>query len=233
MVIAIIPARGGSKRIKNKNIKNFCGKPMIAYALEHAEKAGIFDKIHVSTDSKEIKSTVESLGYSIDFMRPEYLANDTIGLIPVLNWILSEYSRQGLEYSDVCCLMPACPLIEPQDLVSGYEIYRTHHGKYPLHVVTGFPVPIEWAYRRDDSGFLTPVSPGAFAERSQDLEPAYYESGPFSFFHARHILSDDPAADLGFVSLVLPKYKAVDIDDVEDLQFAELIYRGRLAQRAT
>lgn len=231
MVIAIIPARGGSKRIKSKNIKEFCGKPMIAYALEYAKKSGIFDRIHVSTDSDEIKDTVESLGYTIDFMRPEHLANDTIGLMPVLKWILLEYKKQNLEYFDVCCLMPACPLIEPKDIVEGYEQYLSHGRKYPLHAVTRFSVPVEWAYRRADSGFLTPVSPGAFAKRSQDLEPAYYESGPFSFFHITHILSDNPAADKGFVSTVLPKDKAIDIDEIEDFQFAELIYRGKSAQR--
>jgi len=227
MVIAVIPARGGSKRIKNKNIKDFCGRPMISYALEYASASGIFDRIHVSTDSEEIKNIVESLGYAVDFMRPEHLANDTVGLMPVLQWILTEYEKRGLSFSDVCCLMPACPLIEPRDLAEAYEIYRSHAGRYPLHVVSSYPVPIEWAYRRDAAGFLTPVSPGAFATRSQDLQPAYYESGPFSFFNVKHIIGENPAGDSGFVSMVLPKFKAVDIDEIEDFEFAELIYRGR------
>jgi len=230
MRIAIIPARGGSKRIKNKNIIDFCGKPMIAYALEAASQSGIFDKIHVSTDSDEIQATVEELGYTIDFMRPKELADDMTGLIPVYQWILRRYRDEGMDFEDVCGLMPACPLIEPEDIIRGYEKYLAHERKFPLHVVTSFPVPIEWAFRRDDEGFLTPVEPGKFAQRSQDLEKAYYEAGPFSFFHSSHLLTDTPVTDENFISITLPIYKAVDIDQPEDLYLAETLYLGRLVR---
>jgi len=96
--------------------------------------------------------------------------------------------------------------------------------------VTSFPVPIEWAFRRDDEGFLTPVEPGKFAQRSQDLEKAYYEAGPFSFFHSSHLLTDTPVTDENFISITLPIYKAVDIDQPEDLYLAETLYLGRLVR---
>jgi pseudaminic acid cytidylyltransferase len=229
MTIAIIPARGGSKRIKNKNIIDFCGKPMIAYALDAANRADIFEKIHVSTESPEIKTIVEGLGYKVDFMRPDELADDFTGIIPVLKWVLDRYREEELHFEDVCCLMPVCPLIEPDDIVRGYKHYMSHDRKYPLHCVAPFPVPVEWAFRRDHKGFLIPVSPGAFAVRSQNLEKAYYECGPFSFFHKTHILGDDSVGDKGFVSIVIPRDRSVDIDEPDDLLLVEKLYLGKMA----
>ena len=227
MRIAIIPARGGSKRIKNKNIIDFCGRPMIGYALEAASESGLFDKIHVSTDSQEIKEVVEGLGYEIDFMRPSELGDDMTGLMPVLQWVVQRYREEGLTFEDVCCLMPVCPLLEAGDIVRGFEVYEQHGRERPLHVVAPFPVPVEWAYRRDESGRLTPVQPGAYAIRSQDLEKAYYECGPFSIFHVSQVLSDTPATDEGYVSIEMPRSRSVDIDEMEDLRFAEVLYRGK------
>jgi N-acylneuraminate cytidylyltransferase len=230
MKIVIIPARGGSKRIKNKNIIDFCGRPMISYALEAAKKTGIFDKIHVSTESVEIKNIVEALGYAVDFIRPSELADDLTGIVPVLKWVLNRYAAERINFEDVCCLMPVCPLIDSADISSGYKEYLDHDRKYPLHCVAPFPVPIEWAFRRDKKGFLIPVSPGSFAVRSQDLEKAYYECGPFSFFNSSHILSDLPVSDRDFISIVLPRERAVDVDEPEDLFFAESLYLAKLGK---
>jgi pseudaminic acid cytidylyltransferase len=231
MKIAIIPARAGSKRVKNKNVMDFCGKPMIGYALSAASQSGVFDKIHVSTDSEQIKQIVEDLGYQVDFLRPSHLADDITGLMPVLQWVLQQYAETALRIEDVCCLMPTAPLIEAEDIIRGYETYLKHDRQYPLHMVASFPVPIEWAYRRDNQGLLTPVDPGKFASRSQDLERAYYESGPFSFFHTSHILTDTPASDTGFISCILPPEKSVDIDEEEDIQLARILYLGRYIEQ--
>ncbi len=227
MKIAIIPARAGSKRIANKNIIDFCGKPMIAYALDAAGRANLFDKVHVSTDSEHIKTLVEDMGCVVDFMRPVHLADDQTGLIAVLQWVLEEYSSMGLEFQDVCCLMPSCPLIDPGDIVKGYEKYLFHEKQFPLHVVAPYPVPIEWAYRKSEEGFLTPVNAGMFACRSQDLPKAYFESGPFSIFHRSHLLRDNPVSDENFISIMLPPGKAVDIDDADGLRLAQQLYLGR------
>ena len=230
MRIAIIPARMGSKRIKTKNTVDFFGKPMIAYALEAAEKADLFDKIHVSTESEAIRDVVQGLGYGIDFLRPSELADDFTGLTPVIRWVIEAYRRRGLHFEDICCLMPAAPLLEPEDIVQAYNLYVKYDRKHPLHVVAKFPVPLEWAYYRDNEGFLTPVVTGGYATRSQDLKEAYYETGPFSFFHVSHVLGDQPAKDKGFISLVIPRDRAIDIDNPEDLRLAEALYLGKQAR---
>lgn len=225
MKIAIIPARGGSKRIPHKNIVDFCGKPMISYALEVAEESGLFDKIHVSTDSYKIAEIVKSLGFTIDFMRPTKLADDYTGIMQVLANVLNEYDRREQIFNDIMILMPCCPLLSSGDIIKGYEVYATFNGERPLHVVAPFPVPVEWAYHRDANGVLIPKNPGAYAIRSQDFEPAYYECGPFSFFHRNHIFSSTPATDEGFCSITLPSNRAIDIDEPEDLILAESLYR--------
>jgi len=127
--------------------------------------------------------------------------------------------------------MPTAPLIEAEDIIRGYKNYLKHNRQYPLHMVASFPVPIEWAFRRDTQGLLTPVDSGKFATRSQDLEKAYYESGPFSFFHTDHILTDTPASDTGFISSILPAEKSVDIDEEKDIQLARILYLGKYMQQ--
>ncbi len=230
MKIAIIPARGGSKRVKNKNIIDFFGKPMIAYVLEAAKGSGLFDKIHVSTESEVIRSTVEDLGFKVDFLRPRELADDTTGLVPVLEWVLKEYERKGLIYKDICCLLPTAPLLEPEDLKEAYNLYAAHGKKYSLHAVAKFPVPIEWAFRREENGMLAPVSPKALTARSQDLPKAYYDAGAFSYFPSSYLRGDASASNQ-FISYVIPSDKSVDIDDPEDLELAKILYLGRLAQK--
>jgi len=227
MNLAIVPARGGSKRIKNKNIVAFMGKPMISYALEAAEKSGLFDLIHVSTDSEEIRQVVEELGYPVDFMRPNHLADDMTGLLPVYKWVLSEFQQHGMNFEDICCIMPTAPLLEAEDLIAAYELYQTNNKYHPLMVVAPFPVPIEWSFHRDHKTLLTPKDVTSIEKRSQDIEDTYYEAGPFSFFHFSHILEDISLYERKFLSYLISRDKAVDIDNQEDLDFAETLYLGR------
>ena len=133
---------------------------MIEYALDAASRCQLFDKIHVSTDSDEIKKIVESLGYPVEFMRPAELSDDKVGTIPVLQWILKKYLSKNETYEDVFNIMPAAPFLKPDDLTEAFELYLKHNKKYPLHVVSEFPVPIEWAYRRKDNGTINPINPG-------------------------------------------------------------------------
>ena len=202
---------------------------MIEYALNTATRSKLFDKIHVSTDSGEIKKIVESLGYPVEFMRPSELSDDKVGTIPVLQWVLKKYLSKNETYEDVFNIMPAAPFLKPDDLTEAFELYLKHNKKYPLHVVSEFPVPIEWAYRRDAEGFLEPVQTGAYAIRSQDLKKAYYETGPFSIFHVSHLISSNPVTDEGFISYIMPRDRAVDIDDEQDLAFAKKIFLGQQA----
>lgn len=227
MNIAIIPARGGSKRLKNKNIMDFFGRPMISYPLAAARESGLFDRIHVSTDSDEIRNVVERLGFPVDFLRPAQLADEATGIMPVMQWVLETYRARGTVYDTVSLILPCAPLIDAGDLRNAYDVFRQHGGRKPLMAVSTFPVAVEWAYRRMADGSLVPVTPGAYLIRSQDLEKAYYDSGSFYFYASGHILSDCPATDQDYVSYELPRMKAVDIDDEDDLQLASALFRAR------
>ncbi len=229
MRIAIIPARGGSKRIKNKNIVDFFGKPLIAYALDAAKESGLFDMIHVSTDSEEIKNVVEELGFEIEFMRSKELADDHTGLIPVLRWVHEMYCQKGITYDDVCCIMPTAPLLESKNLIDAFNLYESHNKKNPLIVVSPFPVPVEWAFYRDENTYLTPRDANALLIRSQDIRPAFYEAGPFSIWNSSHLMNENPFSQDQFISLLIQKNQAVDIDDAEDLELAKILFLGRKA----
>ena len=125
--LAIIPARGGSKRIKKKNIKQFLGKPIISYSIETALKSNLFSKIHVSTDSLEIKKISEKNKINIDFMRPKNLANDNVGLIEVLKFVANKYKNLGYKFDEVWLIMPCSPLINYKDLIKASKIYKKNN----------------------------------------------------------------------------------------------------------
>src|SRR3989338_6346137 len=220
MRLAVIPARGGSKRIPGKNIAPFCGRPIIAYALEAVADSGMFDKIHVSTDSEEICEVVEKLGFSVDFKRDPALADDFTGLVQVLRWVVDQYRRRGEDYDQICCIMPNAPLIRSQDFIEAFEIFDRHEARHPLLVFAKFPVPVEWAFRRSEDGSMTALSPTSLLERSQDLPHAYYECGPFTLWSHQHLVTDNPLTGQ-VLSYVLPAERAIDIDTPEDLAYAE------------
>lgn len=227
MRIAIIPARGGSKRIKNKNIVDFFGQPIIYYSLRAARDSKLFDKIHVSTDSEEISKTVEALGFPVEFLRTPSLADDRTALVPVLKWVLEQYRERGFRFAEIALILPCAPLIEAEDLVEAYKLFAQRTPRRPLLPVARFPVPIEWAFTRSQDSALRPVIPGAAARRSQDFEKKFYDTGTFVFYGEDHIVGETPVADSDYVSCILPATKAVDIDDEEDLELARALYRGR------
>ena len=223
MRLAVIPARGGSKRIPGKNIISFCGRPMIAYALDAVERSGLFDKIHVSTDSEEIRDVVTKLGFEVDFMRDPALADDFTGLVPVLRWVVDEYRKRGQTYTQVCCMMPNAPLVRSTDVVEAFDIFERFSEAHPLLVYARYPVPIEWAFRRDKDGMMAAVSPDSLLIRSQDLEHAYYECGPFNLWRTEHLQQDNPLTGK-VLSYIMPTERAVDIDTPDDLAYAERLY---------
>jgi CMP-N-acetylneuraminic acid synthetase len=226
MRLAIIPARGGSKRIKNKNIIDFLGKPLISYALDAVKKSGLFDVIHVSTDSLEIRGVVENLGYDIQFMRNKELSDDYTGLLPVIKWVNGEFQKRGQIFEEIFCVMPTAPLLTSDDLTDGHKLFTRFNGKYPLMVVTPFSVPVEWAFHRGKNTVLIPKSKESLILRSQDLRPTFYESGPFNIFGAGHLKDDLFHENAKYISLLLKKAKAIDIDDMEDLELAKILYLG-------
>ena len=225
--IAIIPARGGSKRLPDKNIRDFFGKPMIGHMLETATNSGLFDVIHVSTEDARIQSVVEELGYSIRFTRPEQLADDHTPLMPVLKHVVDTFAERGQTFDQVVLLMACSPLIEPSDLQVGAALYDQFGGQCPVLSVASFPVPVEWAFSRRENGLLVPMQPGMFATRSQDLPTQYYDAGCFSFFPVERVLRGGAGDDRDYVGLIIPRWKAVDIDDAEDWELAEKLFTKR------
>ncbi len=227
--IAVIPARGGSKRLKDKNIVEFEGRPMIAHILEAARASDIFSEIHVSTESKRIRDVVVRLGFDVPFLRDVRLADDLTPLMPVLQWVLRRLAESGKEFDDICMLMPTAPLIEAADLSDAYRTYLAADPPRSLLAVARYAAPIEWAFERAEDGTLVPCQPGMFAVRSQDLRPKFYDTGSMAFFPVRQVLSDRPPDDRSFVSYILPAAKAVDIDDETDLRLAQALFRARRA----
>lgn len=227
--IAIVPARGGSKRIPRKNIRKFAGKPMIAYALETAQKSGLFHKIHVSTEDTEITEIVKSCGLEIDFERPSFLSDDVTPIMPVLKYVLEKYQSIGEFYDEVCLLMACNPLIEPSDLISASEKFNNHLAASPVLAVSEYPVPIEWAFDMDErSSQLRPLNKGMFAVSSGDLVAKYFDAGSFSIWPSSIILSSTGAgSDEKFIGFKLPKSKCIDIDEEEDWIIAEALYLAR------
>lgn len=227
--IAIIPARGGSKRIPNKNIREFCGKPMIAYILQTARDSGLFDAIHVSTDSAAIREAVERLGFHVDFMRPKELADDHTPIMPVLKFVAETYASRGQRFDQVWLLMACAPLMSASDLRQAAHLFEQAGAESPVLSVSEYPAPIEWAFTRAPDGQMTSVQPGMFAVRSQDLGKKYFDAGAFVAFPAQVVESSEGAGtDMGLVGYVLPKERAVDIDDEADWALAEALYRIRM-----
>lgn len=223
--LAVIPARGGSKRIPNKNVRDFCGRPMISHIIEAALASGFFDEIHVSTDSHEIAELVSSLGLEVVFLRPPHLADDHTPIMPVLKYVLEEYLGRGLAFDTVALLMACAPMITADDLRGAAALFDSHHGKQAVLGVAEYPCPIEWAFRREPNGVLVPVQPGMFSVRSQDLAPAYYDAGQFCFMPSQRVLATVGAgSDEGFLGYPIQRHQAIDIDTMDDWRFAELVF---------
>lgn len=225
--LAVVPARGGSRRIPEKNVRHFCGRPMISYILEAARASALFDEIHVSTESNEVLAVATALGFAPEFRRSPALADDTTPLMPVLRFVLEEYRRRGRSFDQVALLYACAPLVEAADLRGAAEMMDRVGADKVVIGVAQFPVPIEWAFTRDPDGRLVPVRPGMFQVRSQDLRTVYHDVGGFAFLPAARVLSDEPHDERDFFGYVLPRHKAVDIDDEEDWLLAEHLYRGR------
>ncbi len=222
MRLAIIPARGGSKRIKNKNIINFCGQPMISYPLGAAKKSGLFDKIHVSTDCETVASTVKKLGYDIDFMRDASLADDHTGLIPVVKWVYEKYRSLGQVYTEICLILPTSPLLLSTDLTEAYKLFVASNQKITVMSSGRFEVPTQWALKKSADGVLHPLWPDQLQIRSQDLEEHFYDAGSFYFVSSSKI---DEFSKNGFIPYLIPKNRCIDIDEESDLILAESLYK--------
>tara|TARA_R110002049_G_scaffold214369_1_gene385872 strand:- start:729 stop:1421 length:693 start_codon:yes stop_codon:yes gene_type:complete len=226
MLIAIIPARGGSQRVPDKNIVSFCGQPLITYSLEAARCAGIFDEIHVSTDSQKIADVVVNAGFTVPFLRDPKLADSITGLIPVLRWVLNKFEKQGRAFVDICLLYPTAPLIRAEDLQSAYNEFKNRNREYPLLSVSAFPVPVEWAMELDQNKIALPRYPEMLSIRSQDLKHCVYDTGSFMFLTATQLQHWGEEKEMKHLAYMLPRSRSVDIDNYDDLELAEALFLG-------
>jgi CMP-N-acetylneuraminic acid synthetase len=228
--LVIIPARGGSQRIKEKNIVDFYGKPLIIYSLDAAKRSNLFDIIHVSTDSEKIKLISDDfLGYS-NFRRDLQFAGDNAEILPVLRWVVEEFIKRGREFDDVCMLFPTAPLILPIDLIEAYKIFLAENRRLPVVAVAKYPVPIEWAYTPEvtSSELVRTFSHELTGVMSQKLAPKFYDAGAFAFFETKQLLDEDCDIGSNLIGYKLPRHRAVDIDTPEDLEFAKLLFKANL-----
>jgi CMP-N-acetylneuraminic acid synthetase len=220
--LAVLPARSGSKRIPNKNVRSFLGKPIIHYTIEYAQKSELFDRIHASTDSHEIADVVSQCGVDIDFFRPAQLADDHTTLFAVLKYVFNEYQRRGEIFDEIWLLMPCAPMIMSTDLMKAAEIFDN---QTPLIAVTAMPCPPQWSYIKNESGLLTFLEPAHYQKRSQDFAQSYFDAGAFAVFGASHM--SQKTFDGNFVMpYELPRNRAIDIDTLEDWDIAEKLYRS-------
>lgn len=225
--LAIIPARGGSKRIPNKNVRDFCGKPMIAHVLTVAMESGLFDTVHVSTESDEISKIASTLGCLPEFKRPENLADDMTPIMPVLKHVVTQYQTLGQEFDQIWLLMACSPLIDVGDLRGMLTLYEQHGAKTPVVAVGAFPSPIERGYQMEETGKLTPLMPETYSTRTQDLETKYFNAGSCVIFPQSNVIESEGAgSNADLIGFVLPKHKAIDIDDEEDWKIAEAIFQS-------
>jgi pseudaminic acid cytidylyltransferase len=222
MKLAVIPARGGSKRIPRKNIKAFHGKPMIDYAIAAAIASGVFDRVIVSTDDEEIARIAREHGAETPFTRPPELADDHTPTVPVIAHAISACQSMGWDVHEVCCIYPGVPFISTHDLRAAHEQLQQTDAHY-VFPVTGFPSPIQRALRRLPDGSVKPFQPEYAATRTQDLEPGYFDVGQFYWGKSAAWLQG-LNLHLNGVTLVIPEWRVVDIDTPADWNRAELLY---------
>jgi pseudaminic acid cytidylyltransferase len=221
MNIAIIPARGGSKRIPRKNIKLFGGKPMIAYAITAAKNSGLFDHVLVSTDDTEIAAIANELGAETPFVRPAELANDFTATVPVVAHAIQACEALGWSFDNVCCIYPGVPLIEVEDLQGAFKHIEACGVDY-CFPVTEFPSAIQRALKQNSDGVMQPFYPEFELARSQDLEPAYYDAGQF-YWGKKNAWLSNPRIHSNGAGYVIPSWRVVDIDTPADWDRAELL----------
>lgn len=222
MRIAVIPARGGSKRIPRKNIRLFRGKPIIAWSIEAAKLSGLFDRIIVSTDCSEIADVARHWGAEVPFMRPDQLANDYTGTTPVIahatKWALS----LGIEVAAVCCIYATAPFIRIEDLEAGWKLLDFGKWNYTF-AATDFAAPIFRSFRQGADGGIEMFFPQHFDTRSQDLPRALHDAGQFYWGTPIAWVEERRVFDELSRPLLIPRWRVQDIDTTDDWQRAELI----------
>lgn len=219
--IALIPARGGSKRIPRKNIKPFLGKPLIAYSIETALASGCFDHVIVSTDDEEVATVAKRYGASVPFMRPKQLADDFSPTLAVIQHAIAQLDQQ-YEFDAVCCIYATAPLLRPEDIQKGLKVLTSDNPTYTFSA-TEFDFPVQRGFTLD--GELSLLMPEHQNTRSQDLPTVYHDAGQFYWGKKSTFAAGTAIFSPQSRPIVLPKLRVQDIDTQRDWDFAEALYK--------
>lgn len=231
-LVAVIPARGGSKRIPRKNIRLFAGKPILAYSVAAARESGLFHRILVSTEDEEIAAVARECGAEVPFMRPAELADDHVGADAVFLHALEWLEARGQPADYACCIQATAPLLEAGDLRAGYEKMR-EAGAAASMAVAPFRYPIFRAMKVNERGRLQMIWPEHRGSRSQDLPVAYQDAAQFYWVEvARYEVLREKIWDEA-VPIVLPAGRVQDIDTLEDWELAERLFEAARLRRRT
>jgi len=221
--IAIIPARGGSKRIPQKNIKLFLNKPIISYSIESAIKSKLFDDVMVSTDDLQIAEISKKHGASVPFIRSEKTSNDFAIIADVIIEVLDNYKKTGIEYDNICVLFATAPFITSERLKEGFELMQ-NKGFDSVFPVLKFSYPIQRALKIENDK-LSMINPENYEKRSQDLMPAYHDSGQFYWMKTKEFYKQKTLFSKNAGAIILSEMEVQDIDIMEDWEVAEIKYK--------
>ena len=226
MNIAVIPARGGSKRIPRKNIKEFHGKPMIAWAIEAAKRANIFDDIIVSTDDEEIAKIAINYGASVPFIRPVELADDYADTKSVICHAIEWLELNNIKPSIVCCIYATNPFLQSNDLIEAMEKCNIKKNGYVLSI-TSYDYPIERALTLNPNRELEPLNSKSILSRSQDLEEYYHDAGQFYIAYKEQWSKEESILNETNIPIIIPRHRTQDIDSMEDWLLAEKLFQAQ------
>jgi pseudaminic acid cytidylyltransferase len=230
MKMAVIPARGGSKRIPRKNIKEFCGKPMIAWSIEAAKASGLFSQVIVSTDDAEIADVARQFGAESPFVRPAELSNDHAGTTEVIAHAAQWALDQGNDVEAVCCIYATAPFIQVDDLRNAWNALNSGDWDFAF-TVTDFAAPIFRSFKQNAEGGVEMFYPEHFLTRSQDLPTALHDAGQFYWGRPQAWIEGRRMFDRRSVPIVIPRWRVQDIDTKEDWLRAEMMFRAFEALR--
>ena len=230
MRLALIPARGGSKRIPGKNIRDFAGKPIIAYSIEIALASGLFDEVVVSSDDEGIAAVAKEYGATVPFIRPASISDDHTGTNAVVRHAIEWFAAQGTEISHVCCLYATAPFMQVSYLKEGFDLLLSYEKSFAFSVTT-FPFPIQRAIKITQAKEVEAFWPEMRSVRSQDLEEAFHDAGQFYWGTADAFLQELDIFSSVSVPVIIPRYLVQDIDTEEDWIHAELMYKAWQSSR--
>jgi len=226
MILAIIPARGGSKRIPRKNIKPFCGRPMIAWSIGAARASGLFDAILVSTDDDEIASTAEACGGEVPFRRPPELANDHAPTLPVIAHAIRWFEENRGPVTNACCIYATAPFLDPRYLREGFNLLESHPDAEFAFSVTSYAFPIFRSLKSNPDGTVAMFWPENELKRSQDLPEAFHDAGQFYWGRKQAFFQRLGVFSARSYPVWLPRHMVQDIDTPEDWERAERMFRA-------